>query len=129
MKSRKLSFVNINAAPYLKQIIKLLPVLLVLALAITACSGGGITGASEDTGTVNISFSRSSASREAFFPPGDNVVLLEHKLIFQGNGGTLSFSVGIGVTSYTATVPAGNWNLTVKAYYKETFLYAKGITL
>jgi len=132
MKSRKLSFVNIIAA-YIhpSQIIKLLPILLILALAMTACSseGGASGGVSGGNGTVKINFSRSSGSRSASWVLNENVQNLAHKVIFSDSGRTISFEVGQGVTSYTATVPAGNWDLTIKAYYMLTsFLVAKGDT-
>jgi len=117
MKSRKLSFVNIIT------IIKLFPILLILAVA--ACSDPSAGGGA---GTVKINFSKPSAGREAYdiWPPGEHVVELAHRVIFTGNGRTLTFDFETGKTSGTATVPVGSWNITIKAYWRKTFLYAKG---
>jgi len=126
MKSRKLAFVNIDTTNInLNRIIKLFSVLFILTLAISACS----SESAEGVGIVKINLYGASASREAEavgFPPGEHVAELGHKVIFTGNGRTLSFELGKGVRTYTATVPVGNWNITIKAYWRETFLYAKG---
>jgi len=122
MKSRKLTFVNIDTTN-INRIIKLFSILFILTLAISACS----SESAEGVGIVKINLYGASASRDAVgFPPGDHVEELGHKVIFTGNGRTLSFELGKGVRTYTATIPVGNWDITIKAYWKETFLYAKG---
>jgi len=128
MKNRKLSF----------QIIKLLSVLFVLIFALTACSGG-LSGASQDTGTVKINFTGTSASRSSHesydpmpFPPppdmtAEELAAVVYNIVLTSGGKTLSFEVGNGATYYKATVPAGNWAVDVKAYIRQNgnFLYAK----
>jgi len=131
MKSCKLSFVNTRIR--LNQIIKLLPTLLILA-ALAACSGGDFSGASEGTGTVNINFAGadSRSTKKIPYPPylaePEEQAMLEYKIVLNGNGRMRVYETGKGVTSYTVTVPVGNWEIEIRAYVRITgsFLYAKG---
>jgi len=127
MKSCKLSSVNTPS----NRIIKLFSVLFIFALAISACSdpsAGGVTG------TVSINFSGSGSRSVDKIPYPLNLAspeqqeMLEHRIVFSGNGRTLVFEAQKGATSYKATVPAGTWNIEIKAYVKlqGVFLYAKG---